>query len=58
VTRREAVSKEVDWLLDKGYVRQSHSEWGSLIVTVRKPDGSLRLCIDYKICPFCMATIE
>ena len=48
VAHREAVSKEIDWLLEKGYVRQSQSEWGSPIVTVRKPDGSICLCIDYK----------
>jgi len=48
VSLREAVEKEVDWLLEKKYIRKSHSEWASPIVTVRKPDGSLRLCIDYK----------
>ena len=65
VALREAVSKEIDWLLEKGYVRQSQSEWGSPIVTVRKPGGSIRLCIDYKKlnsvttqAPFYMPTIE
>jgi len=48
VSHREAVDKEVDWLLGKGYIQESQSEWVSTIVTVRKPDGSLRLCIDYK----------
>ena len=62
---REAVSKEIDWLLQKGYVRRSQSEWGSPIVTVGKPDGSIRLCVDYKKlnsvttpAPFYMPTIE
>ena len=65
VALREAVSKKIEWLLEKGYVRQSQSEWGSPIVTVRKPDGSIRLCIDYKKlnsvttpAPFYMPTIE
>ena len=62
---REAVGKEVDWLVQKGYVRRSHSEWASAIVRVKKPDGSIRLCVDYKKlnsvttpAPFYMPTIE
>ena len=65
VTLRDAVAKEFDWLLKKGYIRRSQSEWGSPIVTVKKPDGSIRLCIDYKRlnsvttpAPFYMPTIE
>ena len=45
---REAVSTENDWLLEKGYVRPTNSDWALPIVTVKKPDDSLRLCIDYK----------
>ena len=45
---REAVSKEINWLLQKGYVRRSQSKWDSPIVTVGKPDRSIRLCNDYK----------
>ena len=44
---KEAVSNEVEWLLERGYIRPGDSDWASPIVTVRKPDGSLRLCIDY-----------
>jgi len=65
VALREAVAKEIDWLLEKGYIRKSRSEWSSPIVTVRKPDESLRLCIDYKklnslttTAPFYMPTIK
>ena len=35
-------------LLDKGFVRPSHSPWGAPVLFVRKKDGSLRLCIDYR----------
>ena len=35
-------------LLDKGYIRPSVSPGGSPVLFVKKKDGTLRLCIDYK----------
>jgi hypothetical protein len=35
-------------LLDKQYIRPSASPWGSPVLFVRKKDGSMRLCIDYR----------
>jgi len=35
-------------LLNKGFIRPSNSPWGALVLFVRKKDGILRLCIDYK----------
>ncbi|XP_021736153.1 uncharacterized protein LOC110702706 [Chenopodium quinoa] len=39
---------QLDDLLDKGYIRPSSSPWGALVLFVKKKDGSLRLCIDYR----------
>ncbi len=35
-------------LIAQGWVAKSHSPYSSSIVCVRKKDGSLRLCIDYR----------
>ncbi|XP_021717058.1 uncharacterized protein LOC110684926 [Chenopodium quinoa] len=35
-------------LLDKEYIRPSASPWGAPILFVKKKDGSMRLCIDYR----------
>jgi hypothetical protein len=35
-------------MLAKQWIRPSVSEFGSPIIFVRKRDGSLRMCIDYR----------
>ena len=35
-------------LLEKKYFRPSASPWGALVLFVKKKDGTLRLCIDYR----------
>ena len=35
-------------LLDKGFVRLSISPWGALVLFVKKKDGSLCICINYR----------
>ena len=34
--------------MSKGFVRQSTSPWGAPVLFVKKKDGILRLCIDYR----------
>ena len=40
--------EQLQELLDKGYIRPSVSPWGAPVLFVKKKDGSLRLCIDYR----------
>jgi hypothetical protein len=42
------VKQYVEDLLNKGYVQKSRSSYSSPVVCVRKKDGNLRLCVDYR----------
>ena len=35
-------------LLEKGFIRLSVSPWGALVVFLKKKDGTLQLCVDYR----------
>ena len=39
---------QLEELAEKGYIRNSTSPWGAPVLFVKKHDGSLRLCIDYR----------
>ncbi|GJW23686.1 putative reverse transcriptase domain-containing protein [Tanacetum coccineum] len=42
------LSNQLKELQEKGFIRPSHSPWGVLVLFVKKKDGALRMCIDYK----------
>ena len=44
----QELKKQLQELLDKGYIRPSVSPWGAPVLFMKKKDGTLRLCIDYR----------
>ena len=47
-TQYQEVKEHIRMLLGQGVIKESHSAWTSPIVLVRKKDGSLRMCVDYR----------
>ncbi|GJT04401.1 putative reverse transcriptase domain-containing protein [Tanacetum coccineum] len=42
------LSKQLQELSDKVFIRPSSSPWGAPVLFVKKKDGSFRMCIDYR----------
>ncbi|KAJ0636963.1 putative nucleotidyltransferase, Ribonuclease H [Helianthus annuus] len=42
------LSKQLQELLEKGFIRPSSSPWGAPVLIVKKKDGTFRMCIDYR----------
>jgi hypothetical protein len=42
------LKKQIDELLEKGYIRPSTLPWAAPILFVEKKDGTRRMCIDYR----------
>ena len=47
-TELKELKVQLQELLDKGFVRPSVSPWGASVLFVKKKDGTLRMCIDYR----------
>ncbi|GJX72925.1 putative reverse transcriptase domain-containing protein [Tanacetum coccineum] len=47
-TEMKELSKQLQELLEKGFIRPSSSPWGAPVLFVKKKDGSFRMCIDYR----------
>ena len=44
----EEVRQHIQEMLDRGAIRPSQSPWCNAVVLVRKKDGTLRFCIDFR----------
>jgi hypothetical protein len=42
------LKKQLQELMDKGFIRCSASPWGSPVLFVKKKDGLMRMCVDYR----------
>lgn len=46
---KDEIEKTIKELLEMGHIRLSKSPFASSVVLVKKKDGSLRMCIDYRV---------
>ena len=44
----DELKKQLSELMDKGYVQESKSPYGAPVLFVKKKDGTMRMCIDYR----------
>lgn len=44
----ESLKEKLDELIAKGWIQPSKSEFGAAVLFVKKKDGGLRMCVDYR----------
>ncbi|GBG89294.1 hypothetical protein CBR_g49003 [Chara braunii] len=44
----EELRRQIDEMIDKGWIKPSESEFGAFVLFVPKKGGKLRMCIDYR----------
>jgi hypothetical protein len=44
----QVLKHSIQEMMEKGFIRPSNSPFGASVLFAKKPDGSLRLCIDYR----------
>ncbi|EOX99662.1 Uncharacterized protein TCM_008395 [Theobroma cacao] len=49
LAKLKELKDQLEDLLDKGFICPSVSSWGASILFVKKKDGPIRLCIDYRV---------
>ncbi|GJZ58694.1 putative reverse transcriptase domain-containing protein [Tanacetum coccineum] len=47
-SKMQELSEQLQELQDKGFIRPSYSLWGAPVLFVKKKDGALCICIDYR----------
>ncbi|KAG8472900.1 hypothetical protein CXB51_034785 [Gossypium anomalum] len=47
-TELKELKTQLQELMDRGFARPSSSPWGAPVLFVKKKDGTMRLCIDYR----------
>jgi hypothetical protein len=48
LAKQSLINDLLEDMMSQGVIQESHSPWSSPVVLVRKKDGSLRFCVDYR----------
>ena len=48
LTELKELKEQLQELLEKGFIRPSASPWGAPVLFMKKKDGTMRLCINYR----------
>lgn len=49
IKEEQLITKEVQKLIESGFIRPSSSPYSAPVLLIRKKDGSVRMCIDYRL---------